>query len=688
MLIRTPLLPMVFACSALTAGHVHANTIDEIVVTSERRAQSSREVAASISALDRERIAAVNARHAHEILTRVPGVWLSRGSGQESLPAIRSPVLSGAGACGAVLTLEDGIPTRPAGFCNVNQMFELLTEQAAAIEVLRGPGTVLYGSNALHGLVNVLMPEPGGPGGAGLEVGANDYYRVQAFVPFTTEHQSALSLLYADDGGFRENTGYRQVKVYATHEIDIATGDLRVAFSGTGLDQDTGGFILGEDAYKDPVLRLSNSNPEAFREATSQRLYAIWNRPSGSWDLDVRPYLRHSDMTFLQHFLPGQPLEENGQVSTGVLAMAARQLERLRLTAGIDVDLSDTWLEETQEGPTEGSPFLVATRPPGKHYDYTVYGINVAAYAAGQWTLSDELELSAGLRLESMYYNYDNRMRDGNTKDDGEPCDFGGCLYTRPADRNDRFTDAAPHLALDWSVASSTNLYLRFARGFRAPQTTELYRLQSGQEVADLDSETADSVEAGLRFRGSEWLVDTSLYIMRKKDSILRDAEGFNVSGGRSRHTGIELNLDGNLLPTLRVAIAASYAKHVYDFDRVAAQGETFVSGREVDTAPRWLGSAELFYALRPQFRLSLQWTTIGGYYLDAENAHEYPGHAVWNARATVALRPGWDVIARLDNVTDTRYADRADYAFGDYRYFPGRGRELFVELRYSAGEG
>lgn len=686
MLIRTPMLLVVVA-AVLFARNVCADAIDEIIVTSERRAQSSREVAASISALDAARIAAVNARHPHEILTRVPGVWLSRGSGQESLPAIRSPVLTGAGACGAVLTLEDGIPTRPAGFCNVNQMFELLTEQAAAIEVLRGPGTVLYGSNALHGLVNVLMPEPGGAGHAGLEVGANDYYRIQASLPFSAGRSSALSLLYADDGGFRTGTGYKQLKAYATHAVDIATGDLRVAFAATDLDQDTGGFILGEDAYEDPELRLSNPNPEAFREASSQRLYAIWTRPVGAWQLDVRPYLRHSEMTFLQHFLPGQPLEENGQVSGGLLAMAAQQFARLRLTVGFDLDVSDTWLEETQDGPTEGSPFLVATRPPGKHYDYTVTGINVAAYAAGQWALSKELELTAGLRLESMHYDYDNRMRDGNTTDDGQVCDFGGCLYTRPADRSDRFTDAAPHLALDWTAGDSTNVYLRFARGFRAPQTTELYRLQSGQEVADLDSETIDSVEAGARFRGSEWLLDVSLYAMRKKDSVLRDAEGFNVSGGRSRHTGIELDLDGNLLPTLRVAIAASYAKHVYDFDRVAAQGETFVAGREVDTAPRWLGSVEFFYAPRPGVRLALQWSTIGGYYLDAENAHDYPGHALWNARATLALRPNWDVIARLDNLTDTRYADRADYAFGNYRYFPGRGRELFFELRYTAGE-
>ncbi len=167
----------------------------------------------------------------------------------------------------------------------------------------------------------------------------------------------------------------------------------------------------------------------------------------------------------------------------------------------------------------------------------------------------------------------------------------------------------------------------------------------------------------------------------------MRDAEGFNVSGGRSRHTGIELNADGDLLRGLRIAIAATYARHVYDFDRFAAQGETFFAGRDVDTAPCWLGSIEGFYTPLPVLSLALQWTTIGGYYLDAENAHEYAGHTLWNARATLAFRPGWDLVARLDNVTDTRYADRAVFGFGDYRYFPGRGRDLFVELRYSGSQ-
>ena len=45
---------------------------------------------------------------------------------------------------------------------------------------------------------------------------------------------------------------------------------------------------------------------------------------------------------------------------------------------------------------------------------------------------------------------------------------------------------------------------------------------------------------------------------------------------------------------------------------------------------------------------------------------------------------PAWRATARLDNLTDVAYADRADYAFGTYRYFPGRRRTLFLELAWA----
>ncbi len=155
------------------------------------------------------------------------GVWLSRGSGQENLTAIRSPVLTGAGSCGAFLTLEDGIPSRPAGFCNVNQLFEINTEQAQSIEVIRGPGSALYGSNALHGIINVVMPNPGEPVAdvLGVEVGANDYYRLRAQVPFSTQSAMRASVVVADDGGFRDDSGYRQAKGHLKYKTAAFGGE-------------------------------------------------------------------------------------------------------------------------------------------------------------------------------------------------------------------------------------------------------------------------------------------------------------------------------------------------------------------------------------------------------------------------------------------------------------------------------
>jgi iron complex outermembrane receptor protein len=171
--------------------------------------------------------------------------------------------------------------------------------------------------------------------------------------------------------------------------------------------------------------------------------------------------------------------------------------------------------------------------------------------------------------------------------------------------------------------------------------------------------------------------------MMRKRNSVFRDAEGFNVSGARTRHDGVEAAVDWQITPTWALAVNATYARHRYDFDTVAARGEAFVSGRDADTAPRWIGGAEIGYDARGRVRGALQWVSMGRYFLDAENRFDYPGHDLLNLRATFDATQQLTITARLNNLADTAMADRADYAFGNYRYFPGRGRELFVEFRY-----
>lgn len=683
-----PLLSCAIAAADVTAG-IDESLISEIVVTSQRRPQPLFEHAGNIARLDKEVLREAGHQHIHELMTRVAGVWLTRASGQEHLTAIRSPMLTGPGSCGAFLFLEDGIPVRPAGFCNVNQMFEIATEQAGSVEVIRGPGNALYGSNALHGVVNVSMPMPDESRSpyVALEAGPNDFYRLRGEIPFDTTSKYLVSGIYADDGGFREDSGYRQAKLHFKARTEVSGGDLIAGLTVTDLDQETAGFILGQDAYKEPELNRANLNPEAFRNAASRRLYGIWSRTNGGRTIDLRPYVRHSEMDFLQHFLPGKPLEENGHTSAGLMSTLRREATASTIVVGADIEYSDSWLKQTQDGPTEGSAFLQETRPEGKHYDYDVSTFTIAPYFQSEWRVSDKLTLHGGLRLEYLRHAYTNNMVDGNTRDDGTECGFGGCLYTRPADRSDDYVDAAPKLSLTFDVNEQLMLYANLARGFRAPQATELYRLQSGQDVADLDSELIDSFELGTRAVSERWAADIAAYLMEKRNSVLRDAEGFNISSGRSRHSGLEAKLRFSPSDKVRVSADLSYGRHVYDFDLVAARGETFVSGNGVDTAPRWLANVELHWTPVDRFAANLQWTSIDDYYLDAENRFTYPGHRLVNLRLEYQALKSLGITARLNNVMDEAVADRADYAFGNYRYFPGRGRELFVEFRYTRSE-
>ena len=132
------------------------------------------------------------------------------------------------------------------------------------------------------------------------------------------------------------------------------------------------------------------------------------------------------------------------------------------------------------------------------HYDYEVDSYLVAGFYNLQHRLSDGLRVLHSLRLEYLDYDYTNNHIVGNTKDDGTPCGFGGCLYSRPESRTDSFTNVGARLGVEKDLSAGL-LYASVSSGFRPPQVTELYRLRGGQTVADLDSERLTSFEAGFK---------------------------------------------------------------------------------------------------------------------------------------------------------------------------------------------
>ena len=400
--------------TGITSGH--ANTLEILTVTASRLEQPIAELPDSISVVPLQDLQQVRHVHISELLTRVPGAWISRGNGQESLTAIRSPVLTGAGSCGAFYIAEDGVQTRGTGFCNVNELFDINTEQAGAIEVLRGPGTELHGSNSLHGAINVLSMAPSEDmeNTLSLEAGPHSYGRALFSNSDTLgDHAYRVSINAAHDGGYKDDSGFDQQKFSFRHDYNADEMSICTLLSLSNLDQDTAGYVAGKKAYKDSDLKKSNPEPDAYRDSYSVRLQSrlVFSLDEQS-SLVITPYVRSTDMDFLMHFLPGEPVEKNGQDGGGVQTSYHVQFsDQWALASGIDAEYTDAWLKQTQKDEVTFSDAF----PQGKQYDYQVKAGLLAAFTRADFSPWETTHLNAGARYQYMDYDYNNQMIDGNT---------------------------------------------------------------------------------------------------------------------------------------------------------------------------------------------------------------------------------------------------------------------------------
>ena len=661
------------------------NTLESIVITADRQQSALRDVPASIFAVGADTLDMVRHTHISETLVRVPGTWISRGNGQESLTAIRSPVLTGAGSCGAFQMSLDGIPMRASGFCNVNQLFEANTEQAGTVEVIRGPGSILYGANALHGAINIISAPISDVSSRDFsyELGPHKYNRVRGTVSDSIgNHGYRISFNGNADDGYKHDSGFDQQKLSIQHSY-TASSRLTVTntLHATNLNQETAGFIQGHDAYKDDDLKRFNPNPESFRDARSVRLSSRFDLAFAEGaGLSVTPYYRKTDMEFLQHFLPGTPLEENGQYSFGLQSMfSSNQDAALRWQVGLDMESTKGYLKETQAVPAVGTALVVGTIPIGKHYDFNVDATLLSPYAQLKYRLDDKNQFSLGLRYESLEYDYDNRMINGRTRDDGTACGFGGCRFNRPADRIDSYDNVSAQLGWIHDIDDAQQLYVNLARAFRAPDTNEVYRLQGTQSVADLDSEEMDSTELGYRASRERVSYSLAAFYMEKENVIIQDTNRVNISGARTRHRGVEMNTAVALSEALTLSFAATWARHTYEGN--LNPGAVQLAGNEIDTAPRWMGSSQLQWQIDSGRSIELEWVHMGSYFMDEVNAFKYPGHDLVNLRYQAEWRDNWYYSARVTNLFDTEYADRADVGFGQERYFVGEPASLYLTV-------
>ena len=652
--------------------------METITVTAQRTANDQSPT--SISVIDD--IENAQPMHIHELLNQSPGTWISKGNGQEHLTAIRSPIMSGSGGCGPFLMSEDNISLRAPAFCNVNQLFDTNFEQAQRIEVLRGPGTVFHGSNAMHGVINIISPDFADRSTTRL---AGEYENTHNYGRVLFDHRNRDGIVqghFTRDNGYKDDSGFSQQKLRFKHRQQTDEWTLVHNFNASHLEQDTAGFVVGEDAYKDKSNRRANENPEAFRNARSLRWHSDISRETdGDGYFLVTPYLRSNDMEFLMHFQTGTPIEKSGHDSIGVQTAWFRPTsEKTDLVSGFDFDLSYGYLHQFQDQPP---PFNPGAFPQGDHYRFNAEVSTAAMFLQAVTALHERLDISYGARIEYARYRYNNKLRDDN------PCaNSASCRYSAPDDTTETFFNWSPKFAIEWNWLGRQHAFINLSRAFRAPHVYELFRLEEQQTVADIDSEKIRSVELGFKglIPGNTWY-ELSFYRMKKDNVIIKNSARQSVDNMKTEHQGAELMLGVDINRYLNIQTAMSYGKHRYARDNDLLFSATDeIKGNIIDSAPRHMHNLTVNIIPTDHSRLALEAVYMGRYYLDEVNEKSYPGHTLYNIRYKQTLPDGWEAGVAVHNIRDTLYADRAGLVpagldAGTPRYFIGEPRSLRLSI-------
>jgi len=174
-------------------------------------------------------------------------------------------------------------------------------------------------------------------------------------------------------------------------------------------------------------------------------------------------------------------------------------------------------------------------------------------------------------------------------------------------------------------------LYARAARGSRAPQTTDLYSVQLNQVAGEADVETLDSLEVGYKANYGAVQTEIAVYTQWKDNFFFRNANGFNVVNGKTKHSGVEVSLTAQLSDWLSISADGTLARHTYDFalDEGSA-ANNITDGDRVDTAPDTLATVRA--TLTPVDKLSadVEWRHVGDYFTNPGNTNRYTGHDIF----------------------------------------------------------
>ena len=640
------------ASTAATAQEaVDTTRLPELVVTPTRLPTPADAVVSSVTVITGDDLRARGVRFVQDALREVPGAAVVQGG---SFGGVSSLFLRG-GESDYVKVLIDGVPANQSG--GAFNWANLTTDNVDRIEILRGPGSVIYGSDAVSGVVQIFTRRGEGrfsvEGGA--EAGtfgtANGHGAVLGGTPRLT--YSADASRFATDGTYRFNSDYGNTALSGSvrGRPDSRTdASLSVRFTDSRYHFPTDFAGVPSDSNQSSAEEMLTVAADVGRRLGPRydlRLTAGANRTKGEFDDLADNASDTLGFGFASH---RDSRAERGNLDArinGVLSPV------LTVTAGVQVERES----ERQSGETTSNFGGIATTPD-------------TPFDRGRTTLGyytqGLLDLASGLAI-----NLNARVDDNSAF---------GAFFTYRAGAVYRFP-------------SGTRIRASLGRSFKAPTFCEQF-CNAPFVVGDstLRPERATSWEAGLEQeladgRLSVW---ATYFDQRFRDMIVYDGSGgpleptyFNGAAAKSR--GIETGLTTS--PARDVKLSASYTYLLAEAtDDGGLPSATFAAGQRLIRRPRH--SAELAVRSRVFDRVTLGGSVI---YLGPRDDVDFnqfpaqrvelPGYATVDLATEVEVvragpgRPGLSGVLRVENLFNEAY----DQVVG----FPGRRRAVFGGAKF-----